>query len=176
MPNKTIYVSDEDLPLYKQAQELAGGSLSAAITDALRRYVDVQDTKEAGYDDITVRVGIGAGRKQRFSGVLIGEWGRSTNDQEEAFRVYRTRKGQFVVHTERSERWTASGPNAQKWSTGWRGWIGDWSSDQSWGFTPAEAILQVAATLAELGELLPPELYEIVARNADKPVVENLDI
>lgn len=31
MPNKTIYVSDDDMPLYQRAQELAGGSLSSSI-------------------------------------------------------------------------------------------------------------------------------------------------
>ena len=36
MPNKTIYVSDDDLALYKRAQELAG-NLSQAISTALRR-------------------------------------------------------------------------------------------------------------------------------------------
>ena len=40
MPNKTIYVSDGDLSLYQRAQELAGGNLSAAISAALRRFVD----------------------------------------------------------------------------------------------------------------------------------------
>ena len=34
VPNKTIYVSDGDLPLYQRAQELAGGNLSSAISRA----------------------------------------------------------------------------------------------------------------------------------------------
>src|SRR5690348_14808983 len=38
MPNKTIYVADSDLPLYEQAQAMAGGNLSAAIAQALRRF------------------------------------------------------------------------------------------------------------------------------------------
>jgi hypothetical protein len=41
VPNKTIYVSDGDLQLFQRAQELAGGNLSAAISKALRRFVDV---------------------------------------------------------------------------------------------------------------------------------------
>jgi len=35
MPNKTIYVSDNDLPLFERAPSLAGGNLSAAITQAV---------------------------------------------------------------------------------------------------------------------------------------------
>jgi hypothetical protein len=42
VPNKTIYVSEGDLPVFQRAQELEGGNLSAAIAGALRRYVDVE--------------------------------------------------------------------------------------------------------------------------------------
>ena len=42
VPNKTIYVSDGDLPMFQRAQDLAGGNLSSAIASALRRYVDVE--------------------------------------------------------------------------------------------------------------------------------------
>ena len=48
VPNKTIYVSDGDLPLYQRAQELAGDNLSAAIAAALRRYVDVEEGRREG--------------------------------------------------------------------------------------------------------------------------------
>ncbi|BCB75612.1 hypothetical protein Pflav_020220 [Phytohabitans flavus] len=75
MPNKTIYVSDDDMPLFRRAQELAGGNLSAAISTAVRRYVDIEEGRQEGYDEIIVRIGPGKGRKQRFSGVLLGEWG-----------------------------------------------------------------------------------------------------
>src|SRR4051794_37932616 len=129
MPNKTIYVSDDDLPIYQRAQELAGGKLSAAISAALRRYVDVEEGRQQGFDEIVVRVGVGVGRKQRFVGVLLGEWGRSTNQRMEVFRVYRSRTGKFVVHIERSKGHT-SGPDSEKWNTGWRAWVGNWSADQ----------------------------------------------
>jgi hypothetical protein len=39
MPNKTIYVRDEDAKLWEMAERLAGGSVSSLITEALRRYV-----------------------------------------------------------------------------------------------------------------------------------------
>ena len=74
VPNKTIYVSDGDLPLFQRAQELAGGNLSAAITAALGRYVDLEEGRREGFDEIIVRVGPGKGRKVRFTGVFLGEW------------------------------------------------------------------------------------------------------
>ena len=176
MPNKTIYVSDDDLPLYTRAQELAGGNLSAAIAAGIRRFVEVEEGRQEGYDEITVRVGPGRGRRQRFTGVLLGELGRSTSQRVEVYRVYRTRKGKFVVHVERTPEWTAVGPDAEKWNTGWRSWVGNWSGNQSWGFTPAEATLHVADSLEELRDLIPDELYAMVADHADQPVVEDLDI
>ncbi len=166
MPNKTIYVSDDDLPLYQRAQELVGGNLSAAIVSALRRYIEVEEGRREGYDEITVKVGPGVGRKQRFSGVLLGEWGHYDGHRSEVFRVYRTRTGKFVVHVDRS-------PDSQ-WSGGWRGWIG--LGEQSWGFTQGESTLEVVASLDALREKIPPELYAMVASAAEQPAVEDLDI
>jgi EXLDI family protein len=174
VPNKTIYVSDDDLPLYQRAQEISGGNLSAAIAAAIRRYVEVEEGRREGYDEITVKVGAGAGRKVRFSGVLLGEWGHSTSTRSERLRVYRSRTGKFVVHIERSPEWT-TGPD-DKWSTGWRAWIGNWSTDQTWSYTKGVATLDVADTLDALRELIPPELYDLVAAAAEQPPVEDLNI
>jgi EXLDI family protein len=176
MPNKTIYVSDDDLPLYQRAQELAGGTLSAAIASALRRYVEIEEGRQQGYDEIIVRVGTGLGRKQRFSGVLLAELERSGNQGSETYRVYRTRSDKYVVHVEKSEAHIDVGPNAEKWSTGWRAWIGDWSAEQAWTRTPASSTLHVAATLDDLRALVPEELYHVVADMADQPVIEDLDV
>src|ERR1700712_1211160 len=100
MPNKTIYCPDDALPLFRKAQDIAGGNLSAAILTAIRRYVEVDEGRQQGYEEITVKVGPGVGRKQRFTGVLLGEWGRSTSSTVELFKVFRSQKGKFVVHTE----------------------------------------------------------------------------
>ena len=176
MPNKTIYVSDDDLALYQRAQELAGGTLSATISTALRRFVEVEEGRRQGYDEIVVRVGPGLGRKQRFSGVLLAEWERSTNELTETFRVYRSRTEKFVVHLERSEAHTNVGPDAEKWNTGWRAWVGDWSANQTWTRTPAESSLQIAESLDELRDMLPADLYDLVADVTDQPTIEDLDI
>ncbi|HVA91002.1 MAG TPA: EXLDI protein [Chloroflexota bacterium] len=174
MPNKTIYVSDDDLPLYQRAQELAGGSLSAAITSALRRYIEVEEGRREGYEEITVRVGPGGGRKQRFSGVLLGEWGHSTGRRVEQFRVYRTRTGRFVVHVKRSPDWTWTGTDAGSRRERWRAYLG--LGEQSWGFTKGESTLEVVDSLDGLREKIPPELYDMVASAAEQPAIEDLDI
>jgi EXLDI family protein len=170
MPNKTIYVSDEDLPLFKRAGELAG-SLSAAITTALRRYVDAQEGLEAGFEEITVRVGPGPGRKQRFVGVLLGEWGRSTSKQVETFRVYRSRTGKYVVHVERTGDTRHLGPDGEPIS--WRQYL---SPRQSWGSTTGEKSLTIVETVDELRAIIPDELYELIAGVLEQPPIEDLDI
>jgi EXLDI family protein len=174
MPNKTIYVSDDDLPVYKRAQELAG-NLSSAISIALRKYVELEEGRLEGYDEITVRVGRGAGRKQRFSGVLLAEGGRSSRNGYEAFKVYRSRTGKFVLHADR-RNYFAQGADDEQYLSGWRSWIGNWSSDQSWSIAQGDATLYVVDTVEELRELIPEDLYELVEEAANQPAVEDLDI
>ena len=168
VPNKTIYVSDGDLPVYDRAQELAGGNLSAAIAKALRRYVDVEDGRREGFDEITVRVGPKAGRKVRFTGVLLGTWGNNTT----AVNVYRSRSGKFVIHTQRTADWTSR--DAEGKPGGWRSWLG--LGDFSWVGSTGDSTLEVVNTVDELREKLPPELFDLVALAAQQPVVEDLDI
>ncbi len=167
MPNKTIYVSDDDLELFKKAQEIAG-SLSAAIVAALRRYVDVEEGREEGFDEITVRVGPKPGRKQRFVGHKLAEFGRQVKSRVEIFYVYRSRTGKFVVHVDHSpeDSWTRS--------EGLLGRLG--LGDQTWSSAVGAFTLEVVDTLEELKDKVPAELYDIVAAIVAHPVIEDLDI
>ncbi len=171
MPNKTIYVSDADLPIYQRAQELAGDNLSAAIAAALRRYVDVEEGRREGFEEIIVRVGPGKGRKVRFVGVLLGEW-YSSQGRVETFRVYRGRTGKFVLHIERSADWTMVDGEGKP--AGWRGYLG--LGNVSYGTTPPESTLEVVESLDELRARIPPQLYDMVVGSARQPAVEDLDI
>ncbi len=168
VPNKTIYVSDGDLSLYERAQEIAGGNLSAAIAKALRRYVDVEDGRREGLDEITVRVGPNAGRKVRFTGVMLGTWGDNTT----IVNVYRSRSGKFVVHTQRMPDWKSR--DAQGNPGGWRSWLG--LGEYSWIGTTGDSTLEVVETVDGLREKLPPELFEMVAAVVTQPAIEDLDI
>jgi EXLDI family protein len=173
VPNKTIYVSDGDLPLYDRAQAIAGGNLSKAIAKALRRYVDVEDGRHEGFDEITVRVGPG-GRKVRFSGLLLGELANSSSSSSrwEVFRVYRGRTGKFVLHTDRTAEYTAV--DAEGKPAGWRGYLG--LGNITYASKPAESTLDVFDSLDQLRARIPAQLYDMVAGSADRPAVENLDI
>jgi EXLDI family protein len=172
VPNKTIYVSDADLPVFQRAQELTGGNLSAAISKALRRLVEVEEGRLEGFEEITVRVGVGPGKLQRFQGVQLADWNRSTDYGVERYRVYRTRTGKFAVHVARPKGFVwAAGKDGQL--TGWRK---HFSADQQWGETPAGATLDVFDSFEDLRAAVPAELAALVAAYATEPEVEDLDI
>ena len=174
VPNKTIYVSDGDLPVYQRAQELAGGNLSAAIASALRRYVDIEEGRRDGFNEIIVKVGVGGRRKVRFSGLLLGEWANSSSSSSvwEVIRVYRSRTGKFVVHTDRTAEFTMVDGDGKP--AGWRGYLG--IGNVSYGSRPAESTVEVVESLEALREKVPPQLYDMVAASAGQPEVEDLDI
>lgn len=172
MPNKTIYVSDGDLPVFQRAQELAGGNLSAAIAGALRRFVDIEEGRREGFDEIIVRVGAGAGRKVRFMGIILGQWDVASSSRYESYRVYRTRGGKYVLYIEHAPEFRTV--DAEGKPAGWRGMLG--IGNVSYGSSPRSATLEVFATLDELRDKVPPDLYEMVTRAAREPAVEDLDI
>lgn len=173
VPNRTIYVSDDDQALYKRAQELAGDNLSAAITRALRRFVEIEDARTAGFEDVVVKVGTGAGRKVRFSGLLLGDWINTEGERFEHYRVYRGPTGKFAVHIQRTEHWEMRDAEGNP-LTGWRAWTGIGMA--SGGGKPAHATLEVVPTLDELRDRIPRQLYEMVAASVDQPHVEELDL
>ncbi|MCD0446501.1 EXLDI protein [Glycomyces sp. A-F 0318] len=172
MPNKTIYVADKDLDLYSRAQELAGGNLSRAISMALQRYVDVEEGRMEGFEEITVRVGPGTGKnrqRRRFVGVKLGEWIRSDEKKAEIYRVYRARSGKFVIHAEKTPDYVHVTAE-----TGWRKMLG--LGEQFYGSSTGEATLEVVETIEELKAKIPAELYAMVAATVEAPPVEDLDI
>lgn len=174
MPNKTIYVADDDLPLFQRAQELVGGNLSGAVVTALRRFIELEEGRIEGYDEIVLHVGHNGVRQVRFSGALLGEW-RDVNDERmEHVRVFRSRKGKYVLHTQYSN-W-ADYPDISGGLADWKSWK-HWRrvlgvGDQDWG----EFAMEIADTLEELRPKMPDQLYRRVADIADRPPIEELDI
>ena len=176
MPNKTIYVSDTDLGVAQRAQELAGGNLSAAISTALRRYVEAEEGRLEGWDEITVKVGRGkVRRKQRFTGMLLAEWGHATNSKVDTYRVYRSRRGHLVLWVDKSADWVGSG------SGDWIKDLRDWRQllgvgEHSWGFVEGESTLEVVDDVEQLREKVPAEFFDLVRAAINQPPVEDLDI
>src|SRR3954451_22464480 len=169
MPNKTIYVSHADLAVFQRAQELAGGNLSAAISRALRRFVEVEEGRLEGFEEITVRVGVAPGKLQRFQGVQLVDWTRTASAADgggqERYRVYRTRAGKFAVHVALPKGFVhTAGKDGQL--TGGRKHV---AAEQRGGEPPAMATLEVYETVEGLRAAVPAELAALVEAYATQP-------
>ena len=172
MPNRTIYVADTDLPTFEKAQELAGENLSATIAQALRRFVEAEEAKASGFEEITVKVGKITHSYKRFRGRLLAK-GRVHNQNETrrtVYDVYQTVRGNLALYVRGAPNWE----NPKIWS--YKNWSHkDWSQ---WPNTDYEFRLEVYETLDELKDNVPLELYEAVtqALKRDPDGVEYLDI
>ncbi len=191
MPNRTIYIADADLPTFEKAQKLAGDNLSAAIAHALRTFVEREEARQSGYEDITVKVGKGRPYlQQQFRGRLIakrrlniGNWARMLT-----INVYQTARGRFAVYTKNQPNWSG-------WSHRWSkksgkggdvdvdvdvdvNWPPGNQSSYDWSayYHDDELRLDVYDTLDELKENIPEELYDAITRYLRGDEVEILDI
>ena len=182
MANKTIYVADDDLPLYEQAQALADGNLSGAIARALRIFVQSETAHREGFEEVVVRVGPpGSQRKKRFYGYRITEWRHPHGDSGmgmEIFSVYRTRKGHYAVHRVEMPSWLP-GPMQRLFDDAWLGGL----ASRAWKGVPFEqwfpagtAKLDVYQTLDEMESQVPPDLVARLRDHGDEPPMEDLDI
>ena len=101
MPNKTIYVSDEDLEVFERAQELAGSNLSATIAKALKRFIEVEEKKNIGFEKISIKIGENGLYNQKwFVGKKLGQahFINEENNKATVIVVYETVKHQYAVH------------------------------------------------------------------------------
>lgn len=173
MPTKTIYVAEADLPLFDHAQLLAGGNLSAAIGQALRRYVEVRGMTQGDLREVTVRVGpSGTKRAQRFVGRRLARWShrRAAGPRVERFTAYRTARGRLAVHRTEEVDWNRSREawdNAETYVSN----RGDW-------WEGGDARLDVYDSLDDLrgDSTIPQEFAERVGDALARPEVEDLDI
>jgi len=115
--NKTIYVKDEDLQVFEEAEKLGGDSLSGIIAEALRRFVAVKRAEMFGMREHALTVGALRSqgdddtRKVRFVGRLLAEaevFTGQTSDRRDRgtyYRVYQTKAGKVLVWWKRWTRW-----------------------------------------------------------------------
>ena len=187
MPNRTIYVADVDLPVFEKAQKLAGDNLSAAIAQALHYFVEKEEAKRSGFEEITVRVGKGRPYlTKQFRGRLLAKRRIRVQNGTRVLTlsVYQTAKGRFAIYTKNTANW-ADWSQSSKWSRWSKKPTGDWnwdwdydSSDYDWSayFEDDEHRLDVYDTLDDLKENIPEELYESIVKYMSGDDVEILDI
>lgn len=174
MPNRTIYVADADLQLFEKAQSIAGGNLSAAVAQALRHFVEAQEKKVSGFEEVTVKVGKIAYTHKRFQGRLLSRARILEQDdtREVLYRVFLTPKGNLALHVRNTPNWNYwSSSKARRKYASPENWS-QWSS-----YEEEEYRLEVYHSLEELEHNVPSELYEAVAQVINTPDgVEDLDI
>ena len=184
MPNRTIYVADVDLPVFEKAQKLAGDNLSAAIAQALNYFVEREEAKRSGFEEIIVKVGKGRPYlTKQFQGRLLAK--RRIRVQNGTrlliLVVYQTAKGRFAVYTKNTANWS-DWSKSSKWSKkSATDWDWDWDYDHSsydWSSysEDVELRLDVYDTLDDLKDNIPEELYESIVRYNNGEDVEILDI
>lgn len=201
MPNKTIYVSDDDVWLFDRAQELNNGNLSSAVARALQRFVELEEAQMKGHEEVTVRVGRGGARRyKRFVGQRLARWRHRGADENryEVYTVYKTRKDNYAVHTK--VRTGVDWKDPESWfdsdvlsGADWKD-PETWLDPQTWSaaerqfrshrerfsgndlFGGGDATLDVYSTFNELATQVPPELAEMVREADQEPEVETLDI
>jgi EXLDI family protein len=187
LPNKTIYVSDDDLPLFERAQELAGANLSAAIVRALRRFIELEEAKQTGFDEITVIVNSeGAHRRKRFIGQRLVRWVQSTPNGKGTviINVYLTAGKRYALHTRTLREWELAWGDPeltmdpQKWGVG----NGLLQRIMAWGFdyeqfkTSGDYTLEVIETQEALKARVSSDLYNAIAGSLEGPDIEDIDI
>jgi EXLDI family protein len=187
MPNKTIYVSEDDLPLFERAQEVSGANLSSAIVRALRRFIEVEEARQRGFDEITVIVNSeGAHRRKRFIGQRLFRWAQpmATGKGTEVVSVYRTAHKRYALHTRSMPDWEFSWGDPEQvgdpsnWGIGNNflqkvlSWGYDWDRfNESGDYT-----LQVFETLEEFKSHVSEEIFQAVSLAMEGPEIEDLDI
>ncbi|GAB89294.1 EXLDI protein [Gordonia rhizosphera] len=180
MPNKTIYVSDEDMSILNRAQEVSGGNLSGVIVEALRAFVRAADYHDAGFDEVVLRDGPDGVRRKRFFGRLLAagvDWDPDTGNATER-RAYEGRSGRLVLSVHHVDwahyptKRTLPTGNLLKDLTGIHSLRSLFTADlPEWG----DYTVHVVDSTEALKDLVPERFYRRVVA-ARRPDVEDLDV
>jgi len=167
MPNKTIYVSNEDQAVYDRAQKLAGDNLSAVLVRALKEFITRREAQEKGLKEVVIQVGTkGLQQEKRFSGRLLIKW-QGAGDHRDWYtaRVFKTARGQWAVELTKQ-------PNMDVFRQ-----RDFWRTADYFEYVQDTQLL-VFATLDEADEKLPSALLKLMrqAQSRDEAPVEYLDI
>lgn len=167
MPNKTIYVANDDLPLFDRAQALAGDNLSSVIVRALKELITRNESLKKGMKEVVVQVGTkGLQQEKRFNGRLVIKWqGAGDHNDWYSARVFRTVKNQWAVELTKQ-------PNLDVFRQ-----REFWRTADYFEYTPDTQLL-VFANPDEADGQLPSALIKLMrqAQSKDDAPVEYLDI
>ncbi|WP_194817308.1 EXLDI protein [Nocardia sp. XZ_19_385] len=135
--------------------------------------VDVTKAPE-DLEQITLKVGPGGHRAQRFFGKQIAEAYEASRAGVAVTRVYRSRKGKYVVH-KRQSNWVELA-DVRNWETDWKAWVSQ--SINPLGNEPetGDYTVEILDTLEQLREHVPARTYREVADVVQHPSTQDLDV
>ena len=164
MPNKTIYISDGDLPLADRAAELAGG-LSPAVVEGLKLYLRHNDVAERGFHEVhVVDRTDGVETRKVFHGHQLARLSQSHDGRRIEWTSYLTPKGNLAVVRSEHPDFVAvargagtAGPNAGREAAG------SWGNDAPSGSPTSPSAGDTRGT-----DLFPNDLIDLAFRSFDK--------
>ncbi|MBF6327592.1 EXLDI protein [Nocardia transvalensis] len=132
---------------------------------------------EEEFDEIIVKDGPGGLRAKRFVGRFLAETKEYSKTGIEVTKVYRSRKGKFVVQRLQSD-WSEF-PNRTNWMAelksdwkNWRSMLGFGLEEPEWG----DYTVDIVDSTDELREQLSSKLYRRVVAAVEPARTEDLDI
>ena len=178
-----IYIRDEDIRVFEEAQRLGGESLSTVIAMALKAYIAQEKMRQNGFVPIVLTIGEhltdGGGRhyrKIRFTGRLVAGVPVATRDeiwrrfdQGTRWQLYVTPKQAWVAVLERWEH------NDSEPISGFEDLYQDcfWSRE----FWTAQSVKELQALMDDTGNpLIPSATIEEALRTLGQEFIEDLDI
>lgn len=168
VPTRNVYVSEDDLDLFAEATEIAGG-LSAAVLEALRSYVDRHHRAAGGFDEIELELqNDGIDHRVTFMGRRLIHIRRPDPEGTRIDTVYLTAKHQFAVATKIQRR-------LPDWTTGHEH---IWSDPETWNrefWIAGDKTMAVYPSLDKLREA-DPNVAERAEATVKIPPFEVLDI
>lgn len=109
MPQKTIYVREEDQEIFEETEEmitketLDADSLSSAIATSLRRYIREAKEKTRGMQKVQLRIGSKAKpinfRHIQFTGKMLAQHTTEEDEKKTSHQLYQSSKGKFLLYT-----------------------------------------------------------------------------
>jgi hypothetical protein len=105
--NKTIYLREEEVPIWERAREMSGDKLSPVIVTALKRYIADMEGKNRGYERIVVDFNDALNHHLPKSKAFFGRWiigpaepyrlSDEDGNEYDIYTVAETAKGNVVV-------------------------------------------------------------------------------
>lgn len=180
---KMIYIREEDVQIFEEAQRMASESLSTVIAQALKSYVTDYHLREQGFSPLVLTIGKrlpdkGAQhyRKIRFTGRLVS--GQPVAAQDDIWRRFES-GSRWQLYITPKQGWVAV---REAWEHNAEQPIPDYEdlySDCFWtrDFWTASSIDELRALKDDQGEvLIPTPVIEEGLQNVGVDFIEELDI